>query len=62
MDSDKVVPQTRSFIIFINDLSDNLTHTVKMYIDDTKIKGLIRKNLTDVDTQKTQEDIDKTIK
>ena len=30
------------FIIYINDLSDNLTNTVKMYADDTKILARIR--------------------
>ena len=47
------------FIIYINDLPDNLTNTVKMYADDTNFLPRIRKNSIDEDTKKLQEDIDK---
>ena len=47
------------FIIYINDLPDNLTNTVKMHANDTKILARIRKNIIDEDTQKMQKDIDK---
>ena len=52
----------RTFIIYINDLPYNLTNTVKMYTDDTKILAQVLKNFIDEDTQKMQEDIDKIIK
>ena len=47
------------FIIYINDLPDNLSNITKIYADDTKILGRIRKNFIEQDTLLMQEDINK---
>ena len=49
------------FIIYINDLIDNMTNPCKMYADDTKILARIRKENEVLDTITMQEDIDKVV-
>jgi hypothetical protein len=46
------------FVLYINDLPDNISHHVKLYADDSKFLGVIR---TDDDARILQEDINKAV-
>jgi hypothetical protein len=46
------------FILYINDLPDNIAHHIKIYADDSKILGVIK---TEEDKARLQLDIDKAV-
>ena len=46
------------FVLFINDLSDNIIHHIKLYADDSKIIAIIE---SDADAENLQADIDKAV-
>jgi len=46
------------FVIFVNDLPDRITHHMKLYADDSKIIGIIKK---ESDSITLQEDIDRAV-
>lgn len=46
------------FVLYINDLPDNISHQVKLYADDSKIIGVI---WTEEDARLLQEDINKAV-
>ena len=47
------------FLIYINDLDDNITSNVLKFVDDTKV---LRKINTDGDKKHLQNDLDKLVK